>query len=86
MQRYLRSTAWAAVLVTVALGCTKPMTQQPKHPPDPLLISKKPVEGKPTALGERRQLTRVDPQPPAYPGLDGAPARLSSEVVVKPNP
>jgi hypothetical protein len=94
MQRSLRRAALAAAILGATFGCTRSMVQQNnKQPPDPLLVSKKPVEGKPTSNTAPRDMARVDPQPPAFPMYDGTmnaaspdgPARLSSELVVRPN-
>jgi hypothetical protein len=89
MQRSLRRAALAAAILSAAFGCTKAVVQQNKTPPDPLLISKKPVEGKPTSATGGRDLARIDPQPPVMPAEDGtgfgAPVRLSSELVVHPD-
>jgi hypothetical protein len=97
MSRPLRQLALlAAVVAAAGGGCTRSLVQH-KQPPDPLLVSKKPVEGKPrTAAAPRGEATaRVDPPAPpngiardatvAAPDPDlRRPVRLSSEVVVKP--
>ena len=93
MQRSMRRAALAAAILGATFGCTRSMVQQTKQPPDPLLVSKKPVEGKPTSNTAPRAIARVDPQPPAFPTYDGTinvaspdgPARLSSELVVRPS-
>jgi hypothetical protein len=93
MRRTLRRAALAAALFGTATGCTRSVVQQNKQPPDPLLVSKKPVEGKPTSLAGPRSLARVDPRPPVFPAEDagfavarpGVPAQLSSELVVRPD-
>jgi hypothetical protein len=83
----------AAALLGATIGCTRSVVQTGKQPPDPLLVSKKPVEGKPTSFQNTREFARVDPQPPQLPadgtalasGSEGAPVRLSSELVVRPD-
>jgi hypothetical protein len=61
MGRRARRAALAVVLAALA-GCHQPAVQQ-KQPPDPLLISKKPVEG--TPRGPDGDLSaRVQPPPP----------------------
>jgi hypothetical protein len=93
MQRSFRRAALAAAILSTAFGCTRTVVQQNKQPPDPLLISKKPVQGKPTSLSSDRDLARVDPQPPAMAAEDGsftapgsgAPVQLSSDLVVRPD-
>ena len=57
---------------SIVLGCHKPVVQQ-KVPPDPLLISKKPIEGKPDA--PEPAPSRIDPQPPPTPRRLVSPAR-----------
>jgi hypothetical protein len=93
MRRTLRSAALAAALLGATIGCTRSVVQTGKQPPDPLLVSKKPVEGKRTSWAGAREVARVDPQPPQLPadgsalasGGEGAPVRLSSELVVRPD-
>jgi hypothetical protein len=93
MLRPFRRAALAAAIFSVALGCNRSVVQQNKQPPDPLLVSKKPVEGKPTSSTNPRTLVRVDPQPPAMPGQETAfaasdqanPIKLSSDLVVRPD-
>jgi hypothetical protein len=58
------------LLVGAAAGCTHSAVQQ-KTPPDPLLVTKKPVEGKPTS-GKPEMTARFDPLPPPYPGREYA--------------
>jgi hypothetical protein len=88
----LRRVALAAAITGLAIGCTRTVVQQNKQPPDPLLISKKPVEGKRTSNPGGSGLARIDPQPPGYRGDDQfavgqarAPVQLSSELVVHPD-
>jgi hypothetical protein len=91
MLRTLRRATLAAAITGLAIGCTRTVVQQQKQPPDPLLISKKPVEGKPTSNSAGRGLARIDPQPPGLPGDDEplavsrAPVQLSSDLVVRPD-
>jgi hypothetical protein len=49
-------------------GCSKPALRE-KPPPDPLLTSKKPIEGKPSA-GDVRPLPGEDYAPPPRPVVD----------------
>ncbi len=63
-----RAGLMGLLVLGIVLGCHKPMVQQ-KPPPDPLLISHKPVEGKDTP-GEPVLVPRVDPQPPPRPRHD----------------
>jgi hypothetical protein len=92
MQPTFRRAILASAILSTVLGCSHSVVQQNKQPPDPLLISKKPVEGKPTSGPSQQMLSRVDPQPPILSNDDStmiandrsAPARLSSELVVRP--
>lgn len=66
MRRYLWSIGLFAFFIAVTLsGCTKPALRD-KPPPDPLLSSKKPVEGKPH-ISDARSLTDEDYSPPPRP-------------------
>jgi hypothetical protein len=66
MRRTVGRVGLLTLLLTgLTLGCHKPMVQH-KAPPDPLLISKKPIEGKPE-LAEPVQAVRIEPLPPALP-------------------
>ncbi len=58
----------AAVLGGALVGCApRPMVQQKGPPPDPLLVTKKPIEGKPRA-DDADLAGRL--QPPAPPPLE----------------
>ncbi len=64
-------------LLVVSLGCQhNKMAGTTKTPPDPLLISKKPVEGKPTAYTPSTAWR--DPQPPAVPSRDAVVQKPTS--------
>jgi len=66
MRRTVGRVGLLTLLLTgLTLGCHKPMVQH-KPPPDPLLISKKPIEGKPE-VGEPVQAVRIEPLPPPLP-------------------
>jgi hypothetical protein len=93
MRRRLCRLTWAALaLGGVTLGCHRSAVQQ-KLPPDPLITSKKPVEGRPQAEVPH-PLVRLDPPPPPLPALrDGysnvepppvRPARLDAELPPPP--
>src|SRR4051812_9345664 len=58
-------------LMAGGIGCQhhKTAVNGTKQPPDPLLISKKPVEGKPTSY-EPATVTWREPKPPGEPGRD----------------
>ena len=65
-------TLWRIGLAVVVLGgagvgCQRQSVRTKPPPPDPLLISKKPVEGRPAAATEAT--ARVEPPPPS-PGGD----------------
>jgi hypothetical protein len=54
-----------ALALAAPLGCTKQVVRD-KTPPDPLLVSKKPVEGKQNVLpAEPRPRAEFPPPPPA---------------------
>jgi hypothetical protein len=58
-----------AVAAGALLGCApKPMVQQKAPPPDPLLVTKKPIEGKPTADDGGLTARLLPPAPPAPAG------------------
>jgi hypothetical protein len=61
-----------AVLGTLA-GCTKPVLRpRDKPPPDPLLTSKKPIEGNPST-GDARPVPAEDYAPPPRPVVEDEP-------------
>jgi hypothetical protein len=62
------------VFAGTGAGCKRSLVRE-KSPPDPLLVSKKPVEGKPDAL-EPRASARSEPPPPPLPGIE--PARVTT--------
>jgi len=51
--------------LTLAAGCTKPALRE-KPPPDPLLTSKKPIEGK-VSISDVRPAPPEDYSPPPRP-------------------
>jgi hypothetical protein len=67
MRNVVRTGLAALLLGGAALGCTKAAVRQ-KTPPDPLLVSKKPVEGVPQAAPPAS--VRAEVPPPPYPGGD----------------
>jgi hypothetical protein len=56
--RLLRVGLASLLLGGVTIGCTKPAVQH-KEPPDPLLVTKKPVEGRPRPLEADNTRTEV---------------------------
>jgi hypothetical protein len=82
MGRNLWRLGLAVVLFgSVATGCHRQAVQTKPPPPDPLLISKKPIEGNPSA--PREATVRIDPPLPPSPGGDQyatSPARESATV------
>jgi hypothetical protein len=94
-RRFRRAAASVAIACAAFLGCNRSVVQQQKQPPDPLLVSKKPVEGRPysppPAATPPKTATIGQPQAAAVPVNnstvtvpEGGPWRLSSEVVVRP--
>jgi hypothetical protein len=67
-----------ALIFGIALmgGCNKPALRE-KPPPDPLLTSKKPIEGK-SLLGDVQKPPAEDYSPPPRPVVedDGRPVRV----------
>jgi hypothetical protein len=78
----LRSLLLLLLLGGIVMGCHKSMVQQ-KVPPDPLLISKKPIEGK-SEQGEPFLATRIDPQPPPLPRREVPPPDPTRTVHATP--
>jgi hypothetical protein len=82
MRRKLWRLGLALVLFGgVATGCHRQAVQSRPPHPDPLLISKKPIEGNPSAT--REATVRVEPPAPPSPGdeqLASSPARGSTTV------
>jgi hypothetical protein len=83
MYRSFRRAALAAALFSAVVGCTRTMVQN-KQQPDPLLVSKKPVEGKPSSFSDPRSQAPVFTAEDAA-GRPAAPVQLSSELVVRPD-
>jgi hypothetical protein len=74
MTRTVVRAALAALLLGgAAVGCTKSAVRQ-KTPPDPLLVSKKPVEGVPQTAPQAT--ARGEVPPPPYPGGDVSTASV----------
>jgi hypothetical protein len=72
MWHRLRQATLAALVVGVgAFGCHRTAVREKQPPPDPLLVSKKPIEGRPHS-GEPRPTARGEVPPPAPPGGDFA--------------
>jgi len=68
-----RRLVLAAALGGILIGCApKPMVQQKAPPPDPLLVTRKPVEGKPRA-DDTTEVRLLAPAPPGADGLASAP-------------
>jgi hypothetical protein len=72
MARTLRHVGWLGlVLGGVLLGCTK-LAVQPKQVPDPLLVTKTPVEGRPHAA-QASPVHRIT-APPTPPSETDSPS------------
>jgi hypothetical protein len=67
MRNVVRIGLAALLLGGAALGCTRSAVRN-KTPPDPLLVSKKPVEGVPQPATPPS--ARAEVPPPPYPGGD----------------
>jgi hypothetical protein len=70
MRRYLGTLGLLSLITAIGLatGCTKPALRD-KPPPDPLLTSKKPVEGKPH-ISDARTLIDEGYSPPPRPVIE----------------
>ena len=69
MWRKLGRLGLAVILLSsVAAGCHRQAIQSKPPPPDPLLISKKPIEGNPATA--RTSTVRIEPPLPPSPGGD----------------
>ncbi len=76
MRRKLRHFGvMTLILGGVSLGCTRSAVQH-KEPPDPLLVTKKPVEGRQRPTDG--DLTHETPPPPPMPAHD--PSSLSVQA------
>jgi hypothetical protein len=64
------SLAVFLVTASVLIGCKTPGPVQTKDHPDPLIVSKKPVEGR-AHNGNPEEIVRVDPQAPSIPNQSG---------------
>jgi hypothetical protein len=82
MRRPFRRLALAAALAAGALAGCQHSAVQTKQPPDPLLVTKKPVEGKPRSP-EDDLSARVQPPAPPIPTSDfaGSPRPDPSQPV-----
>jgi hypothetical protein len=82
MGRILRPIGLATLLVGALMGCHK-SSLRPKDPPDPLLVTKKPVQGRAAATGLASQ---QDATPPPVPGKEHAPTSVRRDTVVPVQP
>lgn len=77
----MRRHRWALGLgslvvgIIVTAGCASKPVMKEKPPSDPLLTSKKPIEGRPH-LGDARMPADEDYSPPPRPADNERPARL----------
>ncbi len=79
MRQMLRTFGLAAVVVWGGLaGCHKPAIRE-KPLPDPLLTSKKPIEGKSHPAGAEVR-PQAPPPPPMPAGLDKGLASMRQDV------
>jgi hypothetical protein len=77
MGRKLRQAGLMTLVLVFAVGCTKPAVQH-KEAPDPLLISKKPVEGRQRSP-EAVTTALNEPPPPPLPGREPAPVSVQGD-------
>jgi hypothetical protein len=71
MRHFVRVVGLMALVsgITLGGGCTSKPALRDKPPPDPLLTSKKPVEGRPLA-GDGRMAPGEDYAPPPRPVIE----------------
>jgi hypothetical protein len=79
----MRRKLWQPCLLALALGgaalgCNHSVVRE-KAPPDPLLISKPPVAGKPTSF-EAHRTAQADLVPPPLPGTGAATAAATPDA------
>lgn len=83
MRRMLCMTGLAVLILWCgAAGCKTNQAVREKPLPDPLLTSKKPVEGRPSTEVSGLAAREVLPPPPAFPALPGDAGRPSESSVV----
>jgi hypothetical protein len=73
----------ALLLLSSAFGCTRPLVREKKQPTDPLLMSKKPVEGRQVSA-EPRHTAQGEYAPPPLPAADFATLTAPREGPVRP--
>jgi hypothetical protein len=78
MRRTLLNVGLISLILGAAVGCNKQVVRE-KTPPDPLLVSKKPVEGKPHE-GEPVHTARLDPPAPPQPAAGTATVAVPWET------
>jgi hypothetical protein len=78
---FCRASLAIAFLASCLSSCTKPMTTKDVKPPppDPLLMSKKPITGRPDGADYDRT-TQFEPTPPAPPAQPMVPASQSAAL------
>jgi hypothetical protein len=82
MRRTLqRVTAAGLVVAAATLGCNKQLVRE-KNPPDPLLVSKKPVEGRQS--DQHGPVATAIPQPPPLPYAATATVEAPSDTAPLP--
>jgi hypothetical protein len=80
MRQIVGTIGLAVVVVWGGLaGCHKPAVRE-KPLPDPLLTSKKPVEGKPHTEDPEAARPHLPPPPPMPPSLDKGFASMAQDV------
>jgi hypothetical protein len=81
-RRILRTCFWSALGCAPILGC-EALFPRPPYPQDPLLLSKKPVEGKPDRT-EPVRLAYTEPMPPPLPAVALVSKQPASPILSTP--
>ena len=84
MGRKLRHLGWITLFIGVFAGCTKSAVR-PKEVPDPMLVTKPPVEGR-TQTVKSSPLSRGEPAPPSPPGDADTPTSVRRDTTAPVRP
>ena len=84
MVRAFRRLGLAAALGGALLGCSHTTAQRKPPPPDPLLVTRKPIEGKPRQADADLTARLPPPAPPATVGDLGVTPALDAPPLVQP--
>jgi hypothetical protein len=80
----LRRLGLVAALGSAILGCSHTTAQRKPPPPDPLLVTRKPIEGRPRQADADLTARLPPPAPPATAGDLGVAPSLEAPPPVQP--